>query len=132
MAATRRSGREYNGKGEGEKTTLFKMADQLMAEIANLKNRPFHQAYLVKKLPCPHVHCTAQLVGAFFEETGLVQHYRAKHAVDYFRYYDEKIKSQARQGKYATRRMAVHLSPGRGLLSLLLYALLNLEYIMKS
>ena len=44
------------------------------SEISNLENRPFHRAYLVKKLPCPHVHCTAQLGGAFFEETGLVQH----------------------------------------------------------
>ena len=61
---------------------VFKMADQLMAEIANLENRPFHQAYLVKKLPWSHVHCTAQLGGSFFEETGLVQHYRAKHAAD--------------------------------------------------
>ena len=80
---------------------VFKMADQLMADqmvesdISNLENRPFQRAYLVKKLPCPHVNCTAQLGGAFFEETGLVQHYRAKHAADRFRYYDEKIERQA-------------------------------------
>ena len=77
---------------------VFKMADQLMAEseIVNLENRPFDQAYLVKKLSsCPHVHCTAQLGGAFFEETGLVQHYRAKQAADRFRYYNEKIERQA-------------------------------------
>ena len=65
---------------------VFKMADVLMAEhreISNLENRPFHRAYLVRKLPCPHVHCTAQLGEAFFEETGLVQHYRVKHAADH-------------------------------------------------
>ena len=66
---------------------VFKMADHLMtedSEISNLENRPFHQA-LPWKLPCPHVHCTAQLYGAVFEETGLVQQYRAIHAADRFR-----------------------------------------------
>ena len=69
------------------------MADD--SEISNSENRPFHRAYLVKKLPCPHVHCTAQLGGAFFEETGLVQHYRAKHTADRFRCYDKKNERQA-------------------------------------
>ena len=65
------------------------------SDISNLENRPFHWAYLVKKLPCPHVHCTAQLGGELFEETGLEQHYWAKHTADHFRCYDEKIKRQA-------------------------------------
>ena len=79
---------------------VFNMADQLMvadSEISNLENRPFYWAYLVKKLPCPHVHCTAQLGGVFFEEMGHVQHYWAKHAADRFRCYDEKIERQAWQ-----------------------------------
>ena len=77
---------------------VFKMADLLMAEdreISNLENRPFHRAYLIRKLPCPHVHCTAQLGEAFFEKTGLVQHYRVKHTADRIRCYDEKIEQQA-------------------------------------
>ena len=49
----------------------------------------------MKKLPCPHVHGTAQLGGVFFVKTGLVQHYRAKYAADRFRCYDEKIERQA-------------------------------------
>ena len=89
-------GREKWRRRQGN--PVFKMALQLMAEdseISNLENRLFYRAYLVKKLPCPHVHRTAQLGGVFFEERGLVQHYRAKHAADRFRCYDEKIERQA-------------------------------------
>ena len=50
------------------------------AEILNLENSPFHRAYLSCKLPCPHILCRAELGRAFFEETGLVQHVRVKHA----------------------------------------------------
>ena len=53
------------------------MAD--CGEILNLENRPFHRAYLSRKLPCPHILCRVELGRAFFEETGLVRHLRAKH-----------------------------------------------------
>ena len=63
-------------KGEGRLADpVFKMADELMAdgaEILNLENRPFHQAYLSRKLPCPHILCRGELGRAFFEETGLL------------------------------------------------------------
>ena len=67
------------------------------SEISNLENRLFHRGYLVEKLHCPHVHYTAHLGGPFVEETVLVQHYRAKHAADCFRCYDEKIEQQVWQ-----------------------------------
>ena len=70
------------GRRKGERRLadpVIKMADELMAdgaEILNLENRPFHRAYLSRKLPCPHILCRAELGRAFFEETGLVQHVR--------------------------------------------------------
>ncbi len=64
--------------------------------ISNLENRPFHRAYLDKKLPCPHVSCAAQLGGSFYEETGLAQYYRTNHAADRIgRLRDENIERQA-------------------------------------
>jgi len=86
------------GRAKGRRrlgNPVFKMAVELMADggdMVNLENRPFHCAYLSHKLPCPHVLCRAELGRAFFEETGLVQHFRAKHAAEKF---DEKIKGQA-------------------------------------
>ncbi|KAL9977737.1 hypothetical protein ACROYT_G015175 [Oculina patagonica] len=79
---------------------VFKMVDGLMADdyaISNLEIKPFHRAYLDKKLPCPHVSCAAQLGGSlFYEETGLAQHYRTKHAADRIgRLRDENIERQA-------------------------------------
>ena len=58
-----RGGRaEDDGKGEGGKTTgksFFENGGPIYGgqdgEISNLENRPFHWAYLVKKLPCPLV-----------------------------------------------------------------------------
>ena len=44
------------------------------------ENRPFHWAYLSRKLPCSHILCRAELGRAVFEETRLVQHVRVKHA----------------------------------------------------
>ena len=66
------------------------MADE--AEILNLENRPFHRVYLSGKLSCPHTLCRAELSRAFFEETGLVQHFRAKHVGVKC---DEKIEREA-------------------------------------
>ena len=86
------------GRRKGERRLadpVFKMADELMAdgaEILNLENRPFHRAYLSRKLPCPHILCRAELGRAFFEETGLVQHVRVKHAGVKC---DEKFKREA-------------------------------------
>ena len=56
------------GRRKGERRLadpVFKMADG--AEILNLENRPFHRAYLSRKLPCPHILCRAELGQAFFE-----------------------------------------------------------------
>ena len=77
---------------------VFKMADRVMAddcEILNLENRAFHCAYLERKLPCPHVHCGAELGGVVFAESGLVQHYRVKHSADHIKCLVESIKRQA-------------------------------------
>ena len=71
------------------------MADELMAdgaEISNLENKPFHRAYIGRKLPCPHVLCLPELGKAFFEEKGLAQHFRAKHPEVKF---EEKLERQA-------------------------------------
>ena len=86
------------GRRKGERRLadpVFKMADELMAdgaEILNFENRPFHRAYLSRKLPCPHILCRAELGRAFCEETGLVQHVRVKHAGVKC---DEKFKREA-------------------------------------
>ena len=86
------------GRRKGERRLadpVFKMVDELMAdgaEILNLENRPFHRAYLSRKLPCPHILCRAELGRAFCEETGLVQHVRVKHAGVKC---DEKFKREA-------------------------------------
>ena len=69
-------GREKGGRRLGN--PVFKMADELMAdgaEISNLENRPFHRAYIGRKLPCPHVLCRAELGKEFFEEKGLARHF---------------------------------------------------------
>ena len=74
---------------------VFKMADVLMAdggEILNLENRPFHRAYLSGKLPCPRVQCRTELGQAFFEQAGLVQHFRANHVGIR---YDEQFEREA-------------------------------------
>ena len=73
-------GRRKDGRRLGD--PVFKIADELMAdncEILNLENRPFHRAYLSRKLTCPHILCRGKLGLSFFEETGLAQHFRVKH-----------------------------------------------------
>ncbi|KAJ7376891.1 hypothetical protein OS493_031770 [Desmophyllum pertusum] len=54
------------------------------SENANLENRPFHLAYLRRKLPCPHMSCRSEVGKVFFEEKGLAQHFRAKHVGIFF------------------------------------------------
>ena len=102
------------GRRKGERRLadpVFKMVDELMAdgaEILNLENRPFHRAYLSRKLPCPHILCRAELGRAFCEETGLVRHVRVKRAGVKC---DEKFKREAWRGDQKSLKMAVHSSP---------------------
>ena len=59
------------------------MADEIMADVSedrNLQNRPLHHAYLRCKLPWPHIECRGDARKVFFEEKGLAQHFRIKHA----------------------------------------------------
>ena len=66
---------------------VFKMADASMADFIqteNFENRPFHLGYINKKLPCPHISCRGEDGKVFFEEKGLAQHFRAKHAGVFF------------------------------------------------
>ena len=53
------------------------MADSIQTE--NFESRPFHRAYINRKLPCPHISCRGETGKEFFEEKGLAQHFRAKH-----------------------------------------------------
>ena len=53
------------------------MADSIQTE--NFGSRPFHRAYINRKLPCPHISCKGEAGKVFFEEKGLAQHFRAKH-----------------------------------------------------
>ena len=53
------------------------MADSIQTE--NYESRPFHRAYINRKLPCPHMSCRGEAGKVFFEEKGLAQHFRAKH-----------------------------------------------------
>ena len=53
------------------------MADSIQTE--NFESRPFHRAYINRKLPCPHISCRGDAGKVFFEEKGLAQHFRAKH-----------------------------------------------------
>ena len=59
------------------------MADEIMADVSedrNLQNRPLHHAYLRCKLPWPRIECRGDARKVFFEEKGLAQHFRIKHA----------------------------------------------------
>ncbi|CAH3160055.1 unnamed protein product [Porites lobata] len=59
------------------------MADEIMADVSedrNLQKRPLHHAYLRCKLPWPHTECRGDARKVFFEEKGLAQHFRIKHA----------------------------------------------------
>ena len=74
------------GRRKGERRLaepVFKMADRIMADgggISNFENRPFHHAYLDRKLPCPHISCRNEAGKVFFQEIRLAQHFRVKHA----------------------------------------------------
>ena len=46
---------------------------------ARLDERPYHVAYLNKKIPCPAVKCRQNFCNDFFQVNGLQQHFRAKH-----------------------------------------------------
>ena len=78
--------RVVTGRRKGERRLVdpvFKMADASMADFIqteNFENRPFHVDYINKKLPSPHTFCRGEDGKVFFEEKGLAQHFRAKHA----------------------------------------------------
>ena len=79
------------GRRKGERRLVepvFKMADASMADFIqteNFENRPFYVDYINKKLPSPHISCRGEDGKVFFEEKGLAQHFRAKHAGVFFR-----------------------------------------------
>ena len=87
------------GRRKGERRLVdpvFKMADGLMADsiqTENFENRPFHRAYINRKLPCPHISCRGEAGKLFFEEKGLAQHFRAKHVGVFFD--EEKFTQEA-------------------------------------
>ena len=78
------------GRRKGERRLVdpvFKMAKASMADFIqteNFENRPFHLGYINKKLPCPHISCRGEDGKVCFEEKGLAQHFRAKHAGVFF------------------------------------------------
>ena len=78
------------GRRKGERRqvdSVFKMADASMADFIqteNFENRPFYVDYINKKLPSPHISCRGEDGKVFFEEKGLAQHFRAKHAGVFF------------------------------------------------
>ena len=66
------------GRRKGERRlvdSVFKMADA---------SKPFHLGYINKKLPCSHILSRGEDGKVCFEEKGLAQHFRAKHAGVFF------------------------------------------------
>ena len=88
QSRTRNGGAGGDGKAKRRETVrrlaypVFKMADASMAEF--IENRPFHLGYINKKLSCPRISCRGEDGKVFFEEKGLAQHFRAKHAGVFF------------------------------------------------
>ena len=118
---TGRCGRaEDDRKGEGRKRT-GKSCFQNGGPINGGKQAVSSGIFSGKNLRCPYVYCTTHLGGAFYEETVLVQHYRANTQRIVLMFNTMKnwaasvvtIQSQAQRENYATRRMAVHLSLGK-------------------
>ena len=78
------------GRRKGERRLVdpvFQMANASMADFIrteSFENRPFHLGYINKKLPCPHISCRGEDGKVCFEEKGLAQHFRAKHAGVFF------------------------------------------------
>jgi len=56
---------------------VFKMADLEVPSIARAAERPFHQAFQQKKLPCPHSQCMNE--NCFYLPDGLDHHFRTIH-----------------------------------------------------
>ena len=66
---------------------VFQMANASMADFIqteNFKNRPSHLGYINKKLPCSHILSRGEDGKVCFEEKGLAQHFRPKHAGVFF------------------------------------------------
>jgi hypothetical protein len=57
----------------------LKMAEYFTAKTWSLENRPFHLAYLAKKLSCPNQACSDSVSSYFLD--GIDHHYRTIHKI---------------------------------------------------